>query len=143
MFLFTILVNYDILIITEALMKKGFTLIELLAVIVILGIVLLVVMPSVTGILNRTQNRLNDEQEAAIINASRQWGIANLNEEAGKVYYEGAEKKYVTIKELQDSGYLEDKSIRDMVDRGEIDSDTKICISYENYQYVYDFNGEC
>ena len=63
------------LIIVEALMKnKGFTLVELLAVIVILGIILLVVMPSVTGILNRSQNRLNDEQEQAILNAARQWG---------------------------------------------------------------------
>ena len=75
------------LIIVEALMKnKGFTLVELLAVIVILGIILLVVMPSVTGILNRSQNRLNDEQEQAILNAARQWGTSNLLEDNGKIY---------------------------------------------------------
>ncbi len=124
-------------------MKKGFTLIELLAVIAILGIVLLIVMPSVTGILNRTQNRLNNEQQSAVINAARQWGTVNLSENDGKIYYNGDEKKYVTIKELQDSGYLEDKSIKDMTDKGDISLETKICISYKDYQFVYEYNGEC
>ena len=123
--------------------NKGFTLVELLAVIVILGIILLVVMPSVTGILNRSQNRLNDEQEQAILNAARQWGTSNLLEDNGKVYYNGTEKKYVTIKELQDSGYLEDKTIKDMTDKGDVSEETKICISYKDYQYVYEYDGEC
>ncbi len=132
------------LIIVEALMKnKGFTLVELLAVIVILGIILLVVMPSVTGILNRSQNRLNDEQEQAILNAARQWGTSNLLEDNGKIYLDGVEKKYVTLNELQTSGFLEDKTIQDMTDRGEISKNTKICISYKNYQFVYEYDGEC
>lgn len=124
-------------------MKKGFTLIELLAVIAILGIVLLIVMPSVAGILNRTQNRLNNEQQSAVVNAARQWGTVNLNERDGKIYYNGSEKNYVTIKELQDSGYLEDKTIKDMIDKGNVDDSTKICISYKDYQFVYEYDGEC
>ena len=124
-------------------MKKGFTLIELLAVIAILGIVLLIVMPSVTGILNRTQNRLNNEQQSAVVNAARQCGTVNLSESNGKIYYNGSEKTYVTIKELQDSGYLEDKTIKDMTDKGDVASDTKVCINFKNYQYVYEYDGEC
>ena len=128
----------------EALMKhKGFTLIELLAVIVILGIILVIVMPSITGILNRSQNRLNDEQETAILNAAKEWGESNLIESNGKLYYEGEEKTYVTIEELQNSGFLEDKSIQDMTNRKKLALDTKVCISYKNNQYVYKFNGEC
>lgn len=141
--IFTNFSNYDIFILVEAFMKKGFTLIELLAVIVILGIVLLIVMPSVAGILNRSQNRLNDEQEAAVLSAARQWGISNLIESDGKIYKDGEEISYITLSELQASGYLEDSEIQDMTDKSEIDSETKICITYENYQFVYEFDGEC
>ena len=124
-------------------MKKGFTLIELLAVIAILGVVLLIVMPSVTGILNRTQNRLDNEQQSAVVNAAKQWGTVNLSENNGKIYYNGSEKKFVTIKELQDFGYLEDKTIKDLTDKGDVPDSTKVCISYKNYQYVYEYDGEC
>ena len=53
--------------------SKGFTLIELLAVIAILGVVLLIVVPNVTNILNRSKNRLNNEQKNAIIESARRW----------------------------------------------------------------------
>lgn len=123
--------------------NKGFTLIELLAVIVILALVLLIIMPNVTGILNRTQNRLNDEQKNAVIDAARSWGVSNLTQVDGVIYFEGEEKPYVTLDELQRFGYLEDKKIKDMTDRGDIDLNTKICITYKDYQFVYEYGGEC
>lgn len=124
-------------------MKKGFTLIELLAVIIILGLVLLIVVPNVTKILNRTQTRLNTEQKAAVENAARQWGVSNLIYADGKVTYNGEEKNYVTIDELQTSGFLEDKEIQDMIDREKLEGDTKVCITYKNNQFIYEFDGEC
>ena len=124
-------------------MKKGFTLIELLAVIIILGLVLLIVVPNVTKILNRTQTRLNTEQKAAVENAARQWGVSNLIYADGKITYNGKEKNYVTIDELQTSGFLEDKEIQDMTDREKLEGDTKVCITYENNQFTYEFDGEC
>ncbi len=124
-------------------MKKGFTLIELLAVIIILGLVLLIVVPNVTKILNRTQTRLNTEQKAAVENAARQWGVSNLIYADGKITYNGEEKNYVTIDELQTSGFLEDKEIQDMTDREKLEGDTKVCITYKNNQFIYEFDGEC
>ena len=122
--------------------KKGFTLIELLAVIAILGVVLLIVVPNVTNILNRSKNRLNNEQKNAVIESARRWGTGNLLLKDGKLYYNNAVKRYVTIGELKKYGYLEDKTVKNLVDKSNVSDDIKICINYNNYQNVYSINDD-
>ena len=123
--------------------KNGFTLIELLAVILILGIIAVITVPTIVGVLNDSRESLNENQKQQIVSAARNWGVNNLSENGGKVYYNGSEKKYITIKELQDSGYLDDKTIKDLTDDGTVASSTRVCISYQDYQYVYEYDGAC
>ncbi len=122
--------------------KRGFTLIELLAVIVILGIILLIVVPNISGILSRSKDKLNAEQKNAIIESARRWGTGNLLLKGNKLYYNNVVKRYVTIGELKKYGYLEDKTIKNLTNKSNVSDDIKICINYKNYQNVYSINDD-
>ena len=122
--------------------KKGFTLIELLAVITILGIILLIVVPNVTGMLNRSKGRINEEQKRALIDSAKKWGTSNLLLKNGKAYYNNNQKRYVTLGELKNYGYLEDKKIKNLINKSDIPDETKICINYKNNQFIYSINDD-
>lgn len=124
-------------------MRKGFTLVELLAVIIILGIILLIIVPNVAGILNRSQERLNEEQIREIESAAKQWGLRNLNIKNNKPYKGDNVISYVTIDTLQKEGFLENKDVRDLTDNSDVSLNTKICISYDNNQFIYEYGGDC
>ncbi len=118
--------------------SKGFTLVELLAVIVILGLVAVIAVPNVASILNNSKNSLNNNQKEIIESAARQWGIEHVALEGNN-----PSKSYVDIKTLQDDGFLEDKSIKNLIDNEDVSLSTKICITYANNQFVYTYKGDC
>ena len=124
-------------------MRKGFTLVELLAVIIILGIILLIIVPNVAGILNRSQERLNEEQIREIESAAKQWGLRNLSIKNNKPYKGDNVISNVTIDTLQKEGFLENKDVRDLTDNSDVSLNTKICISYDNNQFIYEYGGDC
>lgn len=122
--------------------KNGFTLIEIIAVIGILAMLLLIIVPSINNILSRSRENLNEEQQNEIISAARTWAAEHLelvpDEEGGMA----PSQNYVTIKTLQDYGYLEDSAVQDLEKDTEIEEDTRICITYESNQYKYKIGGE-
>ena len=61
-------------------MKKGFTLVELLAVIVILGIILVIAVPSVLGIINQSREDAYMEVRNRLIDAKDQYLVHYRNE---------------------------------------------------------------
>ncbi len=113
-------------------MKKGFTLVELLAVIALLGIIMFITVPIITSVLSSAKSSLNSEQEEMIVMAARNWGVTNASSNT---------KGYVTIKELQASGYLSDSKVKNLVNKSDLSLSSKVCIKYENNQYVYTYKG--
>ena len=111
--------------------NKGITLIELLAVFAVLAMILIIVVPNVNNILNNSKDKLSKEQVLQIKNAARSWGVNNLYLKEDKTPSESS----ITISTLKETGYLEDKTVKN------IDDETTICIKYEDNQYVYKIAG--
>ncbi|MDD6323105.1 MAG: BspA family leucine-rich repeat surface protein [Bacilli bacterium] len=92
--------------------------------------------------LNRSKGRINEEQKRALIDSAKKWGTSNLLLKNGKVYYNNNQKRYVTLGELKNYGYLEDKKIKNLINKSDIPDETKICINYKNNQFVYSINDD-
>lgn len=116
--------------------KNAFTLIELIAVIVILGFILVIIMPTLTDTLNRTKDKLNNTQKNQILSAARNWGMENLNDNTNKT------DRKITIKDLQNSGFLDDKDVKNLKSKTNLQDNTTICITYKDNQYVYYYEGD-
>lgn len=117
--------------------KKGFSLVELMAVMIILGILATITTPIVINIVSDTEKELSSEQTKIVIDAARNWGIKNITVTKSDDNYV-VSKNFVTIKELQDSGDLEKRSLRNLnLNDSQLNS-AGVCISYDN-QYIYRF----
>lgn len=114
-------------------MKKGFTLVELLATITILGIIALLLVPTVTGVISNFPNDSSENQKKSIVAAAKLWGSDHRLE----LPTTEGETMCVSVAELK-NGYLEDDIV---------DPDTKEAISDhvgveikrvgKSYEYTY------
>lgn len=114
-------------------MKKGFTLIELLGVIILLGLVGLIVIPSITKLIKDSRQDLYENQVKMIEESARNWGVQNIDD------LSETKKTYLSIANLIDSGFIEQNAIKDP--RNNKDMDGCIVISYvaqsSKFNYVY------
>lgn len=112
--------------------KKGFTLVELLAVITLVGIFLLVTIPTVDSLLKKQKDKLYKIQKNNVTEALKTWGNVNLDslpEETGQ-YVE------VTLNDLKIEGLVEDDLKNPKTDICYANTNT-FTISKKGEEYIY------
>ncbi len=119
-------------------MKKGFTLVELLAVIIILGLLTIIAIPSIIGILNNEKENISDSMKNIIINASSLY----IEDNSG-VYPKVNNNVYcIKLESLVNDNRLS-KPLKDPVTNKEIDLNKYVKVSIINDLYNYDIVDIC
>ena len=116
--------------------KNAFTLAELLAVITILGVIALIVFPAVNKAIKNSKEKSYNQQVESILNSAENWTLENMSS------LSDTNDNYITIGELQQSGYLEAKRVINPITDEEMNG--CIVIKYDtNYnQYTYQYKDE-
>ncbi|MBR3898353.1 MAG: prepilin-type N-terminal cleavage/methylation domain-containing protein [Bacilli bacterium] len=122
--------------------KKGFTLVELLLVIVIIGLIALIVYPSILRIIGDARTSSYENQVKIVEKAARAWGYKNallLPDGSGSTDKE----KYGCLKlsVLTSGGYLSVDEVKDPRTTGK-NLTGAVRISYSSGQYVYEYVDE-
>ena len=129
-------------------MKKtnGFTLIELMGVITLLAILALIGIPVVEKHVNKGKREASQIQKSNIELAAKSWMSDNKVQTAS--YFANCEREdnttpcntlIISLKELVDSGYIDDEKLEDPLTGNEIDLDNSyveiIYVAKKNYDY--------
>ncbi len=111
-------------------MKKGFTLIELLAVIVILGLILAIAVPSIVNLIDNTKSNAYESQKVFILDAAKKYVMTNQN-----LVFENYVAT-ITLNDLKNEGLLP-STIKNPIG-GEFDDNTVIIVTSNNGETAYD-----
>jgi len=118
-------------------MKKGFTLIELLGVIILLGLIGLIVIPSITKMIRNSRQDLYNNQVNMIEQTARKWGVQNSEK------LSETEATFISVSELVNSGFIEQDEIKDPRDtKKNIEGCVSVTYNSQKHKYVYKYKEE-
>ena len=117
---------------------KGFTLVELLTVIIILGIISLITIPTISKSIQDSKEKMYQEQVNQIETVARNWAASNtvLLPENGEIYY-------LSLSTLKETGFLENKNIQNPKDNSIMKGCVLIEFDESINQYTYDYVETC
>jgi type IV pilus assembly protein PilA len=117
---------------------NGFTLVELMAVIVIMGIIALIVSPTLIGVLNKSKEDIKEEQISALENAAGKWTLSNE-----ECLYNHVGEFNLSFDTLKKSGLITSKEIIDPTTNNDLEGCIAITWSDEVNQYLTEYDESC
>lgn len=116
---------------------KAFTLVELLAVIIILGLIMGITVPTVNKIIEDSKEKTYKEQVSQIENIARNWGVENTNLLPESGTYN------LSLQKLKDEGLLENKDLKNPKDNSIMNGCVVIKFDESTNQYMYTYKDTC
>ena len=116
--------------------RNAFTLVELLATIVIIGVVAIIVVPTVINNIEEARTKVYETQIQNVELSAKKWATENRKE----LDTEYLNPTFISIKMLKDSGFLVNEKLTNPSTGGEMNGCVKISYNYDNkiYEYKYD-----
>ena len=118
-------------------MKKGFTLIELLAVLAVIGVIVMISVPIISGVINTSKNKSCEKQIEMIKNAARTYMSKHSTSLPDN------EKTYeIEIETLKEEGLLEGE-IKNPKNNKNMTGSVTVTNNNEKYKYEYSDENAC
>ena len=119
-------------------MKKGFTLVELLAVMILLGIISLIAIPSIGKMLIRSRENAYESTKNELIKAAKNYYADNIRELPDDGSY-----KCLSVSEIEENGYISNDDIVDPTTEEKLTGYVKIYFDNTYNQYTYEYVKSC
>lgn len=118
--------------------NKGFTLAEVMGVIVLLGIIALITIPSVENYVNDSKQKSYDTTVKEIVNAAKNWN----SKYGDTVTWINDESLYVlNLSDLKQTEFLTNEEIINPKTKEEMNGCVVIRVVSDDYTYVYKEDG--